>query len=116
MKICTTYTRKKKDLQQTYKNITVPGIITNVQKYILPTDSVIVDSLLGQGEALDCYNMKLQEAATQNAVIDNNIKLQMLDIINKITDPIAKTEAYKKVFGTCCATPQCACGCNPKTL
>src|SRR5690606_496397 len=43
--------------------ITVKGIIKNVTHRVLPTDSVIVDSILGQGEALDCFNLKMQDAA-----------------------------------------------------
>jgi len=56
------YWRKKRGLSQTYTsgpiNISVPGIITSVKHRTLKTDSAIVDALLGQGEALDCYKMK----------------------------------------------------------
>lgn len=41
--------------------ITVPGVIVAVQKSILRTEGVIVDALLGQGEALDGYALRLQE-------------------------------------------------------
>ena len=43
--------------------IKVPGIIMDVKRRVLPTDSVFCDAVLGQGEALDCYNMRLQDAA-----------------------------------------------------
>lgn len=66
-----TYWRKKAGLSDSYSSggltITVPGIITSVQSHILRTDSVIVDALLGQGEALDCYNMRLQDEAAPAA-------------------------------------------------
>jgi hypothetical protein len=46
----------------------VPGIILEVNKNTLRTDSLIVDALLGQGEALDCYSMKVQEADAERRV------------------------------------------------
>ena len=107
-----TYIRKKKDLHQTYNGITVPGIITSAKHYVLRTDSVITEALLGQGEALDCYNQKLQEAATVDATLKNQATQQQISIINAITDPLKKAEMYKKVFGECCDTPQSCC-CNP---
>ena len=78
--------------------ISVKGIIKNVTHRVLPTDSVIVDSLLGQGEALDCFNLKLQDASVLEAELDNDVTQQKLDIINDITDPAEKAALYKKVF------------------
>lgn len=94
------------------QNITVNGVITDISYRTLPTDSVIVDALLGHGEALDCFNLHLQEAAIQEAKLNNDIKQQTIAVINGITDPIQKAEFYKKVFGDCCDVPQSGCGCN----
>ncbi len=62
-----------------------------------------------QGEALDCYNQKLQESATLNAELLNDKQLkqneelqQKIDTINNIADPIQRAENYKKIFGDCC--------------
>lgn len=101
---------KKTGLSQTYNptgqskplSITVPGVILNVQTAVLRTDSVIVDSLLGQGEALDCYNSRLQEAAANAAELENDKTEQAMAIINSIADAKDKAEAYRKVFGKCC--------------
>jgi hypothetical protein len=126
------YWRKRRDLQDTYSsgglNITVPGIITSVQSHILRTDSVIVDALLGQGEALDCYNMRLQEEAARGATLRNERYEQetsqeagkisaALAAIAAITDPVAQADAYKKMFGTCCDFDRMGlklggCGCE----
>ncbi|MCO6494106.1 MAG: hypothetical protein J5I91_00295 [Bacteroidetes bacterium] len=105
--------------------ISVRGIIKNVTHRVLPTDSVIVDSILGQGEALDCFNLKAQDNIILNAKLDNDIKQQSMDIIEAITDPVEKAAMYKKVFGDCCDVPQsggygCNCGStdnptNPET-
>lgn len=105
------YVRKKKGLFQTYNDkFTVPGIIMDVTSRTIRTNAVVVDALLGQGEALDCYNMKLQDAATQVADLDVQKLQQMIDTINGISDPVQKAELYKKVFTECCDVPQC-CDC-----
>jgi hypothetical protein len=105
------YVRKKKGLNQTYNDqFTVPGIIMDVTSRTIRTNAVVVDALLGQGEALDCYNMKLQDSATQVADLDVQRLQQMIDTINGISDPAQKAELYKKVFTECCDVPQ-SCGC-----
>jgi len=92
---------------QTGSQITsINGVILDVQQRIIPTDSVIVDALLGQGEALDCYNMKLQDAATVKAKLDNDALTQQMTIIDAQTTEADKADKYKKVFGTCCENPQ----------
>lgn len=112
------YCRKRKGLSQTYEGITVPGIITDVRKRILRTDSLISEALLGQGEALDCYNQKLQDAATVKAQLENrrleleNQRMeQAMQLLDLIPDPAMRAELYKKIFGDCCNVPQSGCGC-----
>ncbi len=101
-----TYVRKRKDLKQTYKDKTVNGIILNVTHRVLRTPSVIVDALLGQGEALDCYNQNLQEAAFDLAHLANRKQEQALQVVEAIDDPVERARLYNHVFGTCCPTPQ----------
>lgn len=113
--------RKNPNLQSNYvpyagaAPISVRGIIKNVTHRVLPTDSVIVDSILGQGEALDCFNLKAQDAVVLKANLENEIMQQSIEIINAITDPTEKATMYKKVFGNCCDVPQsggCVCNCG----
>ncbi|MBS1572913.1 MAG: hypothetical protein JST62_10995 [Bacteroidetes bacterium] len=106
------YVRVKKNLTQTYEEHNVNGIIVDVTYRILRTPSLVVDSLLGQGEALDCYNIKLQDAATYNAQIQNDKLVQAIKIIDQIEDPLEKAKLYKKVFTDCCDVPQSGCNCN----
>lgn len=111
------YVRVKKDLEQTYENWKVQGIILDVSQRILRTPSLVVDALLGQGESLDCYNQKLQEAATHNAEMQNRKLEQAMRIIDEIDRPEERAQFYKKVFTECCDVPQsggCGCGCNDK--
>lgn len=111
------YLRKKFGLSQTYNGVTVPGIIMNVKNRIIRTDAVIAEALLGQGEALDCYNMHLQDEAVKKTQLDNTALQQQIDIINAINNDQKKAELYKKVFGPCCDVAQSGgcCNCNEPT-
>ena len=61
------YMRVRKDLTPVYHDdvmgtdIVVPGIIVSAMKSVLRTEGVIVEALLGEGEALDGYAKRLQE-------------------------------------------------------
>jgi hypothetical protein len=105
-----TYARKVKGLSQAAEGFTVPGIILDVTKRIMRTDSVVVDALLGQGEALDCFNQKLQDIGVNKAQLENDATEQQMAIIDGIDDFGVKADKYKKVFGPCCEVPQ-SCGC-----
>jgi hypothetical protein len=106
---------RKRGLSDTFENITVPGVIFSAGRYVLKTPSVIVDSLLGQGEALDCYNMNLQQEGVRSAILNNDKVEQAINIIDGITDPLDKAIKYKKVFSNCCDVPQSGCGCSGTT-
>jgi hypothetical protein len=101
-----TYWRIKRDLEQTYNDqFTVPGIIMGVTTNVLKTDSLVLEALLGQGEALDCYNMKLQDAAAERAVLENQVLTQKITIIESIGEATEQVKGYNKVFGDCCCPP-----------
>lgn len=51
---------------------TVSGIIVGVGQQVLRTDGVVVDSFLGEGDALDAYSMGLQEQAVRGRQLDND--------------------------------------------
>ena len=101
-----------KHLSQEYKGKTVNGIIMDVTHRIMRTPSVIVDALLGQGEALDCYNQRLQVAAAHNAELENDKLSQAIKVIDGIERPDEQAKNYKKVFGECCDVAQCSECCN----
>jgi hypothetical protein len=89
-----TYIRKRLDLADSEDGITVPGVITNVQKNVLATPAVIVEALLGQAEALDCYNQELQGTTVERADLENKKLAQALAIVEAITDPKDKAVAW----------------------
>lgn len=114
-----TFWRIKKNIDDIYTSggldIHVPGPILNVTTHTLKTSSVVADAILGQGEALDCYNMKLQDASAVAEQLKNLSTTQQISIIEQITDPAQRAELYKRVFGNCCDVPQAiigGCGCS----
>jgi hypothetical protein len=100
------YVRKRRELKQEWNGKVIDGIILNVTQRILRTPAVIMDAVLGQGRALDCYNEQLQEAAFTGAQLANKKMEQALAIIDAITDPLEKARVYNQIFGTCCSSPQ----------
>ena len=88
------------------QTLTVNGPILNVSTHTLKTSSLVADSVLGQGEALDCYNMKIQNADAIKSQLSVLEMIQKLETIQDITDPAQRAEMYKKVFGECCETAQ----------
>lgn len=66
---------------QTVNGISVKGVVLDVRERILPVEHVICDALLGQGEALDCYNQRLQNAIAEKEEIANH--LQLLEAQNR---------------------------------
>ncbi len=75
------YLRVKKGYVSTYGNqtggigIQVPGIIMAATKNVLRTDGIIVEALLGEGEALDSYSQSLQNEAIHEKKLDNELKI-----------------------------------------
>ncbi len=100
------YLRKKQDLFQEYNGVKVNGIILDVTHRVIRTSAVIVDALLGQGEALDCYNQSLQNEAIRQAKLENDKLEQSIEVINALGSADKKAEYYKKVFGDCCNEEQ----------
>jgi hypothetical protein len=83
----------------------IKGIILNGTNYTLRTPALIADALLGYGEALDCYAIKLMDNDIEKARIERekqdleNQKLAlMLDSIKQLEKPDAMVEALAKLF------------------
>jgi hypothetical protein len=97
------YYTKKTDLEDTYSTVsqtfTVKGVIQNVEKYTLRTDSLIADCVLGQGAALDCFNAKLQDAISQKAYNENALLQEAINVLQTLTDPMLKVELLKSLLG-----------------
>ncbi|HEY9438403.1 MAG TPA: hypothetical protein VIS29_07090 [Streptomyces sp.] len=88
---------------ETGNKFTVPGVITNVDKIVMRTDGVIVDAVLGQGEALDIYSNGLQTQAVRQRDLDNSREALGQKIVTDADNPKAKI--YKDIFATSVALP-----------
>jgi hypothetical protein len=60
----------------------------------LHTDAVITDCILGNGEALDCYNQKLQDANSMKMGLENMKALQAIALIESMNTADEKVSAY----------------------
>ncbi len=81
--------------------IKVKGPILNVTAHTLKTSSTVADAFLGQGEALDCFNAKAQDAVIVGEQLKNVAAFQQLETIDNIKDAGQRAELYPKVFGRC---------------
>lgn len=97
-----TFWAKNEAFNQTVTGTTfsVPGIITQIERHILSTDSLIGEALLGHAEALDCYNIQLQQEKVRTAKTANLAELQQLSKIEQL--PMDNPDTYKAVYDECC--------------
>lgn len=102
---CTTTQRfvKTTNLSDTYSTdggvkISVPGVILNVDKHVLRTDSVVADALMGQGEALDCFNAHVQEAKKNQLWLEAEKLKLALETLQAIPDPALRAQLYAAMF------------------
>ncbi|GGT65424.1 hypothetical protein [Actinomadura citrea] len=91
------YIRRRPDLRDEVGSISVPGVIKNVERYVLPTPAVIAEALLGGGEALDCYNQELQSTTIDAAELQNRKLTQAIGIVGEIEDPQAQAAAWARM-------------------
>ncbi len=92
--------------EETGFSIKTKNPILKVATHTLRTSSVVADAVLGQGEALDCFNMKAQDAMAISEQLKNLEELQRLELVESLDDPLKRAELYKRIFGSCCDTPQ----------
>lgn len=108
------YLRTKKDTVSVYEDaitgreIPVPGIVLSVMKNVLRTEGVIVEALLGEGEALDAYATQLQELEVkrrQAEVSRERTRAQQAKLINQLVKDNDVDRAKIMVELTCPCGP-----------
>ncbi len=103
------YLRIKKNLVSTYMHpVTgtrkdVPGIILGAMTNVLRTEGIIVEALLGQGEALDVYSRGLQDEAVRARTLSNNLLKAEVDRLQTGLKIVTGNDAngaklFKQVF------------------
>lgn len=102
--------RKIANITDTYTNpggglgITVGGIILKVDKNTLRTDSVVADALMGQGDALDCFNSHVQEAKKNQLWLETEKTKLAIETLQAISDPALRAQMYAAMFNPPVAT------------
>lgn len=94
------YRFKIGSLGQGNTNHPVDGVLLSEQTIVMRTDSVIVEALLGQADALDNYSMEIQEAAARKETLANEREELLLSTIQAIADPDARAKAAAAIYNT----------------
>lgn len=92
------YRFRRGALEQEGATSPVDGIVQKRNRIVMRTDSVIIEALLGQSDALDSYAMMVQEAAAQSRVLANTRETQAQAMLAAIADPQQRAAAYAAMF------------------
>jgi hypothetical protein len=99
-----TFFRKKKGLSDSYttggRTYTVDGPILSVEKYTMDSDAILAESLLGQADALDCFNMKAQDAAAIGFLLENMKDITKIYTAFGIEDAEKRAALMPAILGT----------------
>lgn len=96
------YRFKRGALNQENVRNAVDGVVLSEQEITMRTDSVIVEALLGQADALDAYAMEIQAAAANEKTLSNRRTELILATLAEIADPEKRAELGARLLGTCC--------------
>lgn len=105
------YWRTLKTNQDTYVNEAtgttkeVLGIIVSASTNVMRTEGIIVDALLGQGDALDAYSHGLQDEAVRSKQIENEVReaeIAKMKLANEIikNEDDAKAKLFEQIYPT----------------
>lgn len=98
----TYYRFRRGPLNQADANNPVDGVVLSEQQITMRTDSVIVEALLGQADALDAYAMEIQAAAASEKTLANRRTELVLDTLAAISNAEMRAELGARLLGTCC--------------
>ena len=76
----------------------VAGVVMQQSAIVMRTDSVIIEALLGQADALDGYAMVAQEAASQAKQLANAREALAQQTLAEISDAEKRAAAYAAMF------------------
>lgn len=77
----------------------VDGVLLDVKETIMRTDSVLVEALLGETDALDDFAMEVQRAAATERTVANDRETLLQDVIKDVGDPAERAEVAIRLFG-----------------
>lgn len=80
----------------------VDGVVLSERKLIMASDSVVVEALLGQTDAVDSYAHEQQIETIRKKRLENDRQEAALRIVQ--SGGAAQAEIYQQVFGVCCSS------------
>ncbi|WP_237213731.1 hypothetical protein [Falsiroseomonas oryziterrae] len=92
------YRFRRGPLEQNGAMHPVAGVVMKASTIVMRTDSVVIEALLGQSDALDAYAMVAQEAASKAKVLANDREALGQKILADITDPEKRAAAFAAMF------------------
>jgi hypothetical protein len=78
----------------------VDGVLLGERELVMATDSVVVEALLGQVDALDSYSHDLQIETIREKRLANDKQEAALRIVQ--SKDAAQAKLYSQIFGVCC--------------
>lgn len=76
----------------------VDGVVLSEQKIVLRTDSVVVEALLGEADALDPYAMLTQKADAEARIVRNDRERLAQDVIKGVAAGQNQADAFASIF------------------
>jgi len=77
----------------------VDGVLLSEQTIVMRTDSVLVEALLGESDALDEFAMEVQQAAATAQTLANQREMLLQSTLGAITNPAERAKAAAELFG-----------------
>jgi hypothetical protein len=77
----------------------VDGVLMSQLDLVMRTDSVIVEALLGQADALDDFAMEIQKAAAGERSLANKREQLIQKALEDVADPERRAELAAQLFG-----------------
>lgn len=93
------YRFRRGPLAQQGENNPVDGVLLSENSIVMRTDSVIVEALLGQADALDPYAMEIQRAAADEQTLGNERERLLQRVVSDLKDEEARPPAAAALFG-----------------
>ena len=76
----------------------VAGVVMKKRDIVLPSDSMVVEALLGQADALDAYAIDAQRAEAEAKGLENEREKIAQAALKEIKDPVKRADAYDDMF------------------
>lgn len=76
----------------------VDGVLLQKNELVMPTDSVVIEALLGRADALDEYSMYTQLVDVEKKKIEIDREREGLRVLRKIEDSKEASAAYARMF------------------